>query len=91
MSTVVSLNAELYQQLGRVADDKSSMKKILDYVKSVVAKHDEEKAAAAREKEETLQNIREAFVEFKGIQDGKLKAISEEEFEDELQREGYYN
>lgn len=91
MSTTIGLNAELYRQLGLVADDKSSLKKILDYVKSIVAARDEEKEAAAREKAETLQNIREAFMEFKEIKAGRAKAISEKEFEEALQRDGYYN
>lgn len=35
-NSTMSLNAELYRQLGYVADDNSSMEKILEYVKSVV-------------------------------------------------------
>lgn len=91
MNTTLSLNAELFQQLGLVADDKTSLKKIIKYVKGIVASREEEKAAAAREKAETLENIRQAFIELKLIKEGKLKAISEEEFEDELRREGYYD
>lgn len=72
MSTsTASLNAELYRQLGYVADDKSSMKQILDYVKGIVAKDKAEEAEAAREKAETIDNLREAFTEYKAFLDGR--------------------
>lgn len=88
----MSLNAELYRQLGYVADDKYRMKQILDYVKDIVAKAQGEKSDATREKVETLERIDHAFSEFKDYLDGKdVKVISEEEFEDELRREGYYD
>lgn len=87
----MSLNAELYRQLGYVADDKSCMKKILDYVKGIVAKNEEEKAEAAREKAETIESLRRAFAELKAVEEGKVKCKTWEEFRDELQREGYYD
>lgn len=91
MSTTIGLNAELYRQLGLVADDKSSLKKILDFVKNIVASREEEKAAAAREKAETLENIREALIELKEVQAGRLKCTSWEDFKKELAEDGYLN
>jgi len=91
-NSVMSLNAELYRQLGYVADDKSSMEQILNYVKGVVAKTREEKAQAARNKAQTIEMLDHAFKDFKDYLDGKdVKVLSEEEFEDELRREGYYD
>lgn len=57
----MSLNAELYRQLGYVADNKSCMKKILNYVKGIVAKNEEDKAEAAKEKAETIESLQRAF------------------------------
>lgn len=91
-NTTMNLNAELYRQLGYVADDSLKMEQILDYVKDIVAKARAEKADAAREKAETLERIDHAFGDFKDYLDGKdVRVISEEEFEDELRREGYYD
>lgn len=91
-NTQMSLNAELYRQLGYIADDKSSMEQILDYVKGIVAKYNANKSEAAYEKAAALSNIKESFMEYKDYLDGKdVKLVSEEEFEDELRREGYYD
>lgn len=91
-NSTMSLNAELYRQLGYVADDKSSMEQILDYVKGVVAKMKEEKAQAARNKAQTLEMLDHAFKDYKDYLDGKdVKVYSWEDLKHELQEEGYYD
>lgn len=91
-NSTMSLNAELYRQLGYVADDKSSMEKILEYVKGIVSSLKKEKAQAAHNKVQTLEMLDHAFKEYKDYMDGKdIQLTSEEEFEDELRREGYYD
>lgn len=54
-----------------------------------MASREEEKAAAAREKAETLENIREALIELKKVQAGRVKCSSWEEFKKELAEDIY--
>jgi len=93
MSTsTVNLNAELYRQLGYVADDKASMKNILDYVKGVVAKRNKEKAEEERAKKRILDDFSESLRDLKDALDGKEdRFTSWEDFKHELQAEGYFD
>lgn len=92
MSTTMNLNAELYRQLACVAGDESTMKKILKYVKALVAKSEEKKNSEEIAKANILNGLRESIIDLKDALDGKEdRFISEDDFENELRREGYYD
>lgn len=88
MSAVVGLNAELYRQLGYVADDEVSMKKILRYVKGVVAKKEARNEAADSyvplTHDELVMEFKGALDDLKQSLDGKVKYRPVEELIDEL-------
>lgn len=91
MNNVMTLNAELYRQLGCIADDESAMKKVLKCVKRIVSKSEKEKTAAEKEKAYVIAQIEEGLKELEAIQQGKAKAIPAEEVHAELRRDGYYD
>ncbi|WP_455624272.1 hypothetical protein [Parabacteroides sp.] len=91
MSRTVNVSAEVIRQLGYIADDDSSMEKVLDFIKKLVAKRGlpslEENPA--RTKEEILAGFDRSLKELRLNQEGKLDFQSWEDFRDELQEEGY--
>lgn len=90
MSTM-NLNAELFRELSYIADDESSMKKLLAYVKKLVAKQLQtpvvsEEAVPYRSltREEQIAEVNEICEEIKLIRAGKLKGRPAEELLNEL-------
>lgn len=95
MSTL-NLNAELFRELSYIADDENSMKKLLKYVKKLVAqqyKAPESAVSVASEdaepyrpktKAELIEDLNEVCEEIKLIRAGKLKGQTWEDFKHEL-------
>ena len=90
MSTM-NLNAELFRELSYIADDENSMKKLLAYVKKLVAKQLQapvvsEEAVPYRRltREEQIAEVNEMCEEIKLIRAGKLKGRPAEELLNEL-------
>ncbi len=95
MNSTMNLNAELYRELSYLADDESSMKKLLKYARKLVAQRhaEEEMPNAVSEdaeeyrtltKAEVMENIRQAFEDAKLIRKGEMKGIPAEELLNEL-------
>lgn len=89
-TATLDTSAELFRQIGILADDDSSMKKLLTYAKKLVVK----KAMTTAEesvmtKEEILSDFAEACHELKLRKEGKKSFKTWEEFQHELQEEGY--
>lgn len=89
-TATLDTSAELFRQIGILADDDSSMKKLLTYAKKLVVK----KAMTTAEesvmtKEEILSDFAEACHELKLHKEGKKSFKTWEEFQHELQEEGY--
>ena len=88
MDTTINTGAELLKQIGYIADDENSMKKLLKYVKKLVIKKNERDLI---EKKEALDDFRQSLEELKAYKEGKTDFMSLEEFRDELRQEGYYD
>ncbi len=93
----VNLNSELFRELSYIADDEDSLKKVVAYVKKVVAHRrereqdaalscvaEEEEAYRPLTKAEVRANVKQAFREAKLVREGKLEAIPAEDLFDEL-------
>ena len=79
--------AELFQQIGYIADDDDCIKKLLKYAKRLTSLREEKADRQAR----FVANMKEALEELRLNREGKLALISEDELRDELRREGYYD
>lgn len=92
----LNLNAELFRELSYIADDESSMKKVLKYVKKLAAKQyktpaptvsvaaEEAVAYRPKTKAELIEDLNEVCEEIKLIRAGKLKGRPAEELLNEL-------
>ncbi len=87
----MNLNAELFRELSYIADDENSMKKLLAYVKKLVAKQEQnpvvsEEAIPYRRltREEQIAEVNEMCEEIKLIRAGKLQGQTWEDFKHEL-------
>ena len=80
--TTLQLNAQLFRALGEIADDKDIVKQVLDFVNGFVEK--KRQNAQAKQKQKTLDEINQSFVELKQIKLGKAKGIPLEEALNEL-------
>lgn len=90
MDTTINTSAELFRQIGYIADDENSMKKLLDYVRKLVEKREEEKSSVMT-KREILDNFKESLKELKLHKEGHLDFKTLEDFRHELREEGYYD
>lgn len=81
MATTLAPSTELLQQLNYLADDEEALKKVLLYVKRLVAKREEKIPARA------VEDIRCSLKDIR--QTGGAHFMSWEEFDKELQGEGY--
>lgn len=88
METTLDTSAELFRQIGYLADDENSLKKLLAYTKKLVTKKKEAEEEPVQTKEEIFA---EACRELKLHKEGKVELQTWEEFKKELQDEGYYN
>lgn len=91
METTLNTSAELFRQIGYLADDESSLKKLLAYTKKLVTKKKEAEEDPVQTKEEILADFAEACRELKLHREGKKELQTWDEFKKELQDEGYYN
>jgi len=92
----LNLNAELFRELSYIADDESSMKKVLKYVKKLAAKQYKTPAPTVsvasedtepyrpKTKAELIEDLNEVCKEIKLIRAGKLKGRPAEELLNEL-------
>ena len=88
MGATVDIGAELFRQIGYLADDEPSLKKVLEFVQGLVRNRNEQPVMT---KEEIAADLKAALEEHKLNEEGKLDFISWEEFRNELQKEGYYH
>lgn len=88
MEAAIDTGAELFRQIGYLADDEPSLKKVLEFVQGLVKKRDEE---IVMTKEEIVADLKAALEEHKLNEEGKLNFISWEEFRNELRKEGCYH
>ena len=91
METTLNTSAELLRQIGYLADDENSLKKLLAYTKKLVTKKREAEEAPVQTKEEILADFAEACRELKLHREGKKELQTWDEFKKELQDEGYYD
>lgn len=89
MATTVDVGAELFREIGNLADDEGALRKMLKYAKKLVAKREAEPPVIS--KEEIISGLKGAMTQFELYKQGKAKFMSWEEFQDELRREGYYD
>ena len=95
--TTMNLNAELFRELSYIADNESSMKKLLAFVKKLVAQQSKTAAALTSyvvseetvpyhrlTREEQIAEVNEMCEEIKQIRAGKLKGRPAEELLNEL-------
>ena len=68
--TALQLNAELFRAMGKIADDETLMKKVLNYVKRLAAKKED---PTLMTKEEFFANVDEAKREY---EKGNYKSFS---------------
>lgn len=92
----LNLNAELFRELSYIADDESSMRELLKYVKKLAAQQYKTPAPASsivaedalsyrpKTKAELMEDLNEVCEEIKLIRAGKLKGQTWEEFKHEL-------
>ena len=95
MSTM-SLNADLFRELSYIADDEESMRKVVGYIRKVVAQRrkaiacassvvaEEAVAYHSMTKAELIADLNEMCEEVKLIRAGKLKGRPAEELLNEL-------
>ena len=87
----MNLNAELFRELSYIADDENSMKKLLAYVKKLVAKQEQNPVVSEETipyrrltREEQIAEVNEMCEEIKLIRAGKLQGQTWEDFKHEL-------
>lgn len=85
--STLSPTAELFTVLGTIADDESSIKKVLRYTKNLVARRQQ----VSKEKQELIDNLRESFHELKLYREGKIKFQTWEEVQKELRSDGTFD
>ena len=83
----MDISAELYSKIESLQDDENSMKKVLDYINKLLAKREVPKPVIS--KEQVKADLKGAMTQFALYKEGKAKFTSWEDFQDELQREGY--
>ena len=88
MEAAIDTGAELFRQIGYLADDEPSLRKVLEFVQGLVKKRNEELVMT---KEEIVADLKAALEEHKLNEEGKLNFISWEEFRNELRKEGCYH
>lgn len=81
MDTTLHLNAELFRQLSYIAEDESSMKKLLAYVNKLVTKKSRE---ATMTKDEIMAEMEDAFRFATAAQKNDIKGRPVEELLHEL-------
>mgnify|MGYP001782449198 CR=1 FL=1 len=81
MYTTLDTNAELQKQLGYIADDENSLKKVLAFVKELIAQQTKEHEMT---KAEIMAEMKEAFRYAKAVQDKKAEGRPVEELLNEL-------
>lgn len=84
METTLNTSAELLRQIGYLADDENSLKKLLAYTKKLVTKKKEAEEEPVQTKEEILADFAEACRELKLHQEGKKKFKTLDEVLNEL-------
>ena len=84
METTLNTSAELLRQIGYLADDESSLNKLLAYTKKLVTKKKEAEEAPVQTKEEILADIAEACRELKLHREGNKKFKTLDEGSNEL-------
>lgn len=92
MGKTMNVSAEVIRQLGYIADDDSSMEKVLDFIKGLIAQKKEAAGAAGDglpTKAEVLAGVDQSLKELRQNQAGELKFQSWEDFRRELREEGY--
>ena len=95
--TTMNLNAELFRELSYIADNESSMKKLLAFVKKLVAQQSKTAAAPTSyvvseetvpyhrlTREGQIAEVNEMCEEIKQIRAGKLEGQTWEDFKHEL-------
>lgn len=78
--TAAELNADFFRQMSYIADDESSMRKVLEFVKKIVSQRTVAKTAILSEAEvpymtkaEILSDFSEACQDIKLVREGKLQ------------------
>ena len=84
METTLNTSAELLRQIGYLADDENSLKKLLAYTKKLVTKKREAEEEPVQTKEEILADFAEACRELKLHREGKKKFNTLDEVLNEL-------
>ncbi len=84
METTLNTSAELLRQIGYLADDENSLKKLLAYTKKLVTKKKEAEEEPVQTKEEILADFAEACRELKLHREGKKKFKTLDEVLNEL-------
>lgn len=92
-TTTLNTGAELFRQIGYLADDENSLRKVLAYVRKLVAKREEaaEGQQPVMTRHEVENDLKEALKELKEHKVGKQNFSTWEEFRHELQEEGYFD
>ncbi len=89
-TTLNAINAEVLRQLGYISYDEDCMQKVLKYLKKLVAKKEKaEEEEPVMTKEEILAHFANACRDLKLKREGKMKFQTWEEFQHELDEEGY--
>lgn len=83
MYTTLDINAELQKQLGYIANDENSLKKVLAFVKELIAQQAKEQESEMT-KAEIMAEMKEAFRYAKEVQEKKAKGRPVEELLHEL-------
>ena len=81
--TALQLNAELYQEMGKIADDEKLLAKVLRYVKKLAAKREDEQSMT---REEFLAKLAKGESEFE--QGHYYEMLPGEDLDDFLKRIG---
>ena len=76
METTLNTSAELLRQIGYLADDENSLKKLLAYTKKLVTKKREAEEEPVQTKEEILADFAEACRELKLHREGKKELLN---------------
>ena len=82
MGKSISLQQSVMQDVVSLMNDNGAMKKLQAFLKELKKEKDEELTKA--EKEEILDDLRDAFRELKMVKEGKMKLQTWEEFKHEL-------
>ncbi|MDR1003613.1 MAG: hypothetical protein LBL97_01175 [Prevotellaceae bacterium] len=82
--TTMELNAEISHQLSLIADDESTLQRVLKYVKRITAHKEKAIEEEYISKEELLAGIREGLLDLKEAQRTGKKLMTAEELLNEL-------